>query len=304
MNGHGLFPELLMVKDYQPEVSAYYYKEWKGFEMSYHTHESAEIMYVMDGVCSVELLTERKSHSEVTLKKGEFIILNGSVPHRLLVANTCRMLNIEFRFTRSNGLFPSMKQLAEQEESLASLFHDMDSFLVLREFHDIHHVLRSLVFELDASSTGLEPMVQILLAQLLIRIARLHQENMTKGALGPQGKYVQQCIQYLQQNYDRNVQINDIAESINLHPGYLQRVFKLKTGTSIMAYLNTFRMEKTQMLLRQTEIPIADIADYVGISSRQYLHMMFKKHTGMTPVEYRKSSPPDGQFAIKKSEDC
>jgi AraC-like DNA-binding protein len=291
VNGYGLFPELLMVKDYQPEVNAYYYKEWKAFEMPFHTHEAAEIMYVIDGVCIVELLSDRKNNNEVTLKKGEFIILNGSVPHRLLVSDTCRMLNIEFRFTISNGLFPSMKQLAEQEESLAALFRDADSFLVLREFQDIHHVLRSLVFELDASSTGLELMVQILLAQLLIRIARLHQENMTKGATGVQGMYVQQCIEYLQQNYDRNVQVKDVAESINLHPGYLQRVFKLKTGTSIMHYLNNFRMEKTQMLLRQTEIPISEIADYVGISSRQYLHMMFKKHTGMTPVQYRKSSP-------------
>jgi AraC-like DNA-binding protein len=291
VNGYGLFPELLMVDDYQPEVNAYYYKEWKAFEMPFHTHEAAEIMYVIDGVCIVELLNERQNSSEVTLKKGEFIFLNGSVPHRLLVSDTCRMLNIEFRFTFSSGMFPSMKQLAEQEESLAALFHYTDSFFVLREFQDIHHVLRSLVYELDASSTELNPMVQILLAQLLIRIARLHQENMTKGATGVQGMYVQQCIEYLQQNYDRNVQVKDVAEAINLHPGYLQRVFKLKTGTSIMSYLNTFRMEKTQMLLRQTEIPISDIADYVGISSRQYLHMMFKKHTGMTPVEYRKSSP-------------
>lgn len=301
MSGYGLFPELLMVNDYHPEVSAYYYKEWKAFDMAFHTHEASEIMYVIDGVCSVELLTESQNNSEVTLKKGEFIILNGSVPHRLVVSDTCRMLNIEFRFTLVDGfLFPSMKQLAEHEKALATLFHDPVSFLVLREFQDIHHVLRSLVVELDASSTGFEPMAQILLVQLLIRIARLHQENMTRESSGTQGIYVQQCIEYLHQNYDRNVQIKDVGDAINLHPGYLQRVFKMKMGTSIMAYLNTYRMEKTQMLLRQTEIPIADIADYVGIGSRQYLHMMFKKHTGMTPVEYRKSSPSDGQFQTLK----
>lgn len=294
MNGCGLFSELLMVDDYHPEVIAYYYKEWNSFDMSFHTHEASEIMYVLDGVCSVEVLIEGVNSSKVTLKKGEFIILNGGVPHRLLVADTCRMLNIEFQFTLSHGqLFPSMKQLAEREEALAALFHDPVSFLVLREYQDIHHVLRSLVVELDASSSGFEPMAQILLAQLLIRIARLHQENMAMGSLGIQGKYVQQCIEYLHQNYDRNVQIKDVAEAINLHPGYLQRVFKMKMGISIMVYLNSFRMEKTQMLLRQTEIPIVDIADYVGIGSRQYLHMMFKKHTGMTPVEYRKSSHSD-----------
>ncbi|AOZ92169.1 AraC family transcriptional regulator [Paenibacillus crassostreae] len=295
MAGCGLFPELLMLKDFHPEVSAYYYKEWKAFEMALHTHDSSEIMYVITGVCSVELMIgqgeDERDCSEVSLKKGEFIILNGNVPHRLLVPETCRMLNIEFRFTQSDGLFPSMRQLAESEASLSLLFDDTVSFLVLREFQEIHHVLRSLVFELDATSKGLEPMAQILFAQLLIRIARLYQDNVTTGSSGVQGMYVQQCIEYLQQNYDRNVQIKEIAESINLHPGYLQRIFKRKIGISIMAYLNHYRMEKTKMLLRQTEIPIADIADYVGIGSRQYLHMMFKKHTGLTPVEYRKSYP-------------
>lgn len=302
MPDSGLFPGKLMLLDCRPEVSAYYFKEWNGFDMAFHTHDSSEIMYVIEGSCSVGLMPLGKNESEVHLTKGGFILLDGTVPHRLLVPGSCRMLNIEFRFVEQEGMLPSMKELAEGEEALAALLQDPAPYVVLREFHDVHQVLKSLVFEIDAVGTGMEIMPQLMLAQLLIRIARLHQDNMKAGH-DTQSMYVRQCLEYLHQNYDRNIQVKDIADYVSLHPGYLQRVFKQKTGTSIMEYLGAYRMDKTAMLLRQTEIAIADIADYVGIGSRQYLHMMFKKHTGRTPVQYRKDSRVSGYFDDDKGED-
>ncbi|WP_155983945.1 helix-turn-helix transcriptional regulator, partial [Paenibacillus sp. 1-18] len=65
------------------------------------------------------------------------------------------------------------------------------------------------------------------------------------------------------------------------------RIFKKHTGQTLTAYLTMLRMDKARMLLQQTDIPIQEIADYVGVGSRQYFHMLFKKHTGKTPVEYR-----------------
>ncbi|MNB95032.1 Bifunctional transcriptional activator/DNA repair enzyme AdaA [compost metagenome] len=76
---------------------------------------------------------------------------------------------------------------------------------------------------------------------------------------------------------------------MNVHPGYLHRIFKAQTGRTLTDYLNLLRMEKAKMLLGQSEIPVAEIADYVGISSRQYFHLLFKKYAGVTPVEYRNS---------------
>ncbi|MOA11681.1 Bacterial regulatory helix-turn-helix protein, AraC family [compost metagenome] len=43
------------------------------------------------------------------------------------------------------------------------------------------------------------------------------------------------------------------------------------------------------MLLRETDVAIADICDYVGVGSRQYFHAMFKKYTNQTPIAYRNS---------------
>lgn len=307
MSSTGLFPERLAAGSYRPVVTAYYFREWRDYRMSDHTHRSMEIMYVISGNCTVELAAVSDAGSSgrhtINLTKGEFIFLDGNVPHRLLVPESCRMLNAEFRFEEENGRsvrFPTMQSLAEEDEALAKLFACPDPFLVLREPHDVYHVLKSLVLELDSPARrGI--MVHLLLAQLLILIAGLYHAKAASGAEN-QEVYVRRTIEFLHQNYDRQLQIKEIAAHVNLHPGYLQRIFKAQAGVSIMEYLTYFRMEKAKMLLRQTDIPVLEIADYVGVGSRQYLHMLFKKHTGATPADYRRMIDTH-RFASETSED-
>lgn len=289
MNG-GLFPERLTDGDFRPDVAAYYFKEWNGFRMGYHTHRATEIMYVIGGTCSVELLPGGHTDKiELTLTKGEFIVLDANVPHRLIVEGTCRMLNLEFRFAERDGLVPPVGRLALEEKTVRQLLACPQSFVVLRDPHDFQQALKSLVLELDASPSGNGPMTELLFGQLLLLLARLYHLSSADGS-GVQERYIRLCIRFMHQHYDLNLTVPEIAASVNLHPGYLQRIFKRSVGMPLMSYLTAFRMERAKMLLRQTAIPVADIADYVGVGSRQYFHLLFRKHAGMTPVDYRKSA--------------
>jgi AraC family transcriptional regulator, melibiose operon regulatory protein len=290
MDNSCLFQPAIMERDFHPHVVAFYFKQWNGFDMPFHRHDAIEIMYTIHGCCEVEIQNHQALHETVSLKKGEFIILDANVPHRLLVdeANPCRMLNVEFRFAEGRGGFPSIQQLASQEQALSSLLKVQFPYLVLRDPDEVYHIMKSLVLELDNMPGKSETMVQLLIAQLLIRIARLYEESVSSGL--PQSEwYVKQSIDFLHQNYDRDIQVKDVASAVNLHPGYLQRIFKTHTRQTLMAYLTVIRMEKAKMLLLETDVPIAEICDYVGVGSRQYFHMLFKAHTNLTPLEYRKS---------------
>ena len=90
--------------DYVPRFYAYYYKQWMNYEMPYHQHDSTEIMYMISGVCRIDVKAGDTEKS-VILKKGEFMVLDAGVPHRLIVdqAASCRMLNVEFGFMESEG---------------------------------------------------------------------------------------------------------------------------------------------------------------------------------------------------------
>ncbi|MGO4498508.1 AraC family transcriptional regulator [Paenibacillus sp. 2RAB27] len=285
-----LFPVLLPNQPCHPQVVAYYFKQWQGFHMPFHRHDATEIMYTIHGFCDIEIQVSPTKTERVRLKKGEFILLNANIAHRLIVEDDepCRMLNVEFRFTPQQGVMPSLQQLAAEEKQLNSLLEVQTAYLVLRDPDEVYHVMKSLVLELDKPADKSESMIQLLFAQLLIRIARLRRES-ASSSLAQSEWYVKISMDYMHQNYDREIQVKEIAGAVNLHPGYLQRIFKAVTGQTLMAYLTEIRMEKAQMLLLETDIPIADISDYIGVGSRQYFHMLFKVHTQLTPTDYRKS---------------
>lgn len=288
---HPLFAQDLLGRSCYPVATAYYFRQWDGFRMAFHHHNDTEIMYIISGKCQVEVDAHggEEAIDSVSLKKGEFIMLNAIIPHRLIVdeAVPCRMLNIEFRFMPGVGLSPTVQRLAAEDDDLRALLDTDRAYLVLRDPGEVYPCLKSLVLELDQRDAG-GAMVHMQLMQLLIHIGRLNQEKIASGD-SQTNYYVKASIAYLHQNYDRDIQVKDIAAAVNLHPGYLHRIFKSFTGKTLTQYLTELRMEKAKMLLLHSDIPILDICDYVGVASRQYFHSLFKKYTDLTPAEYRRS---------------
>lgn len=258
--------------------------------MTYHQHNSTEIMYLISGSCVVDVRSKAGEEERFRLKRGELIILDANVPHRLIVEDgtPCRMLNVEFGFMEYTGVAPSIGKLARKETALAEWLQMPFSSLIMPDPEEIYHVLKGLVLELDQSGGKGGSMVDLLFCELLLRLSSLRQDQL-HAIQQPSQLYVRRSIEFLHQNYDQSIQVKDIAAAVNLHPGYLHRIFKSHTGRTLSDYLNMLRMEKAKMLLGQSDIPIAEIADYVGISSRQYFHLLFKKYTDNTPVEYRNS---------------
>lgn len=285
MESNSLYHPRLRSGDYQPKVNYYYFKQWDDFHMPFHEHNSVEIMYVITGLCQIDV-----AKSSFELKKGDFILIDANVSHRLIVRSNqpCRMLNIEFVFEGSTGFAPSMKQLVGGSHSLITWLSSQEPYVILKDTDEIYHTLKSLVIQLDEHGTDNEMMIQLLLAQLMIRIASIAIKAKSHDQQ-PSDGYVKNAITYIQHHYDYDIQVKDIAASVNVHPGYLHRIFKASLGCTVMEYLATIRMEKAKMLLAHTNIPISDIAGYVGINSREYFSSLFKKYTNSTPLHFRKS---------------
>lgn len=65
-----LYQEALRTEDCGPRFYAYYYKQWDNYRMSYHHHDSMEIMYIISGMCRVDVLMPDGSSEQAVLKKG------------------------------------------------------------------------------------------------------------------------------------------------------------------------------------------------------------------------------------------
>ncbi|GLX66974.1 AraC family transcriptional regulator [Paenibacillus glycanilyticus] len=100
---------------------------------------------------------------------------------------------------------------------------------------------------------------------------------------------VQKAIQYMKQSFKENLTRDQLAGSISLSPGYFSVLFKAHTGVSPMRYLNKIRMDQSKLLLRNTNIPIKQVAEECGFEDSFYFSRLFQKETGMSPRQFRKS---------------
>lgn len=106
---------------------------------------------------------------------------------------------------------------------------------------------------------------------------------------------VLQGIQYMRQNYKRDLSLGDISEFVALNETYFSGLFKKDTKKSIPEYLNQIRIEKAKELIKETNGKNYEIAEQVGIGNPSYFSTIFKKQTGMTIQEYR-------QMLLRKKE--
>lgn len=98
--------------------------------------------------------------------------------------------------------------------------------------------------------------------------------------------YVEYALQYIKYNYDHTT-INDIAKYIGINRSYLTSIFKNKLNVPPQTYLINYKLEKAKELIKDTNLPIKDIACKVGYSNPLTFSKMFKQTYGLSPKNYR-----------------
>ena len=99
---------------------------------------------------------------------------------------------------------------------------------------------------------------------------------------------IRQAREYIERHYaDPNLSLNDVAAMANLSASHFSVVFSQETQQTFKEYLTELRMTKAKELLRMTTLRSADIAYQVGYNDPHYFSSVFKKHTGLSPIEFR-----------------
>ena len=93
---------------------------------------------------------------------------------------------------------------------------------------------------------------------------------------------------YIKDNYsDMNLSVAGIADKFDLTSPYLAKMFKENKGEGLYDYINRIRLEEAMMLLKDQESSIKDIAAKVGYCNSNVFIRAFKKHTGVTPGNFK-----------------
>lgn len=95
-------------------------------------------------------------------------------------------------------------------------------------------------------------------------------------------------IDFLRENYQRKISVDEFSELLGMHRNYLPRYFKKMFNESPIEFVNTYRLNRAELLLEKTNESVDGIAKKCGFEDFRYFERIFKKLTGKTPLEYRK----------------
>ena len=102
-------------------------------------------------------------------------------------------------------------------------------------------------------------------------------------------KYVQPVTARIEASYMEDLSAEKLAQSVYVSPQYLSRIFRRFLGCSVYEYVTMYRISRArELLLSNPHMKIQDIAGAVGFSDASHFIAMFRKITGITPLDFRK----------------
>ncbi|MBD5506629.1 MAG: AraC family transcriptional regulator [Lachnospiraceae bacterium] len=102
--------------------------------------------------------------------------------------------------------------------------------------------------------------------------------------------YINEAVVYIQQNYHRDLTIDEVADFCKLNRNYFSRKFKKKMGCTPQEFLILQRMTNAAELMLLTDLPIKAIAAQCGYPNQLHFSQAFKKRYGLPPQEWRKQN--------------
>ncbi len=97
----------------------------------------------------------------------------------------------------------------------------------------------------------------------------------------------EEIVKYIQQNYQRDIPVAEIAAQVHYSEAYFCTFFKENFNQTFTLYLNSFRIKRAIELFKDHRLSIKEISSTVGFTDQNYFTKVFKRLTGVTPSLYR-----------------
>lgn len=94
------------------------------------------------------------------------------------------------------------------------------------------------------------------------------------------------CI-YIQENFHRSIDRNNIASRFNISPNHLSRMFRQQGHMTLADYITWVRIERAKFMLKKYTLRLTEVATRCGFQDVNYFYRVFKKKTSYTPSDYR-----------------
>lgn len=271
--------------DFNPTVF-YVSKVKMTAEGVYHDHDFTELAYILSG--KGRYIVEGK---EFNVEAGDLVICNPGVKHTHIVVNA-KEPTLEFISGFTDFHFKNMTPNSIELKDGGCVIHTSAELK-----QDISMHCYSMIAERESNQIGRYFMFKTHLMQMLLLVMREISDIEKTEQKGcnfesyNKSYAVNRIINYLNENYENKISLEQIAHNIYLSPVYISKIFKEETGESPINYLIKIRLEKAKDILLNSENgSIKSIANQVGYDDVYHFSKLFKKYYGVSPLYYKKQA--------------
>ena len=257
-----------------------YFGNTKGENTHYpmHWHNNIEIVFVISGEVKAKI-----NNLEFVVHKGEILFVNSNELHETEAnnKNEIEAITILLSYDFMKQYYPQIDSYYFELEGREEESKKIKELMVkcADEYKD-----KGEVYELKISILLME------LCKILIENCKVKRDR--ENIVIQDEKNIQnlkRAIAYMEENYELNLCLKDIAYEIGMAPTYFERFFKKNTGETFYSYLNKIRLYYSYKELINTDLSITEIALNNGFANVKSFIELFKRTYNMTPGKYRSS---------------
>lgn len=97
---------------------------------------------------------------------------------------------------------------------------------------------------------------------------------------------VRKIIDYIREHYSEKITVSDFVRELNYSDTFLNRKFKAAMGTTLMEYVNRYRIRQAIHMMEEEKTPVQEVSWRCGIGEYKYFNTVFKKYLGCSPREF------------------
>jgi AraC-like DNA-binding protein/mannose-6-phosphate isomerase-like protein (cupin superfamily) len=255
-----------------------------------HTHDYVQIAYVHKGMCNHTMLGK-----SLTVSRGDLFIIKPGTGHSFsaIDAKEFELVLIDFAPDLLDGQFGPLEDTLKSyltpgpRPAAHSWLHIGKNRQTL-----VAQLLLEMQDEFESKEIGYEYSIRLTLVKLLMVVEREYRKFLRKPdrqSVAANLQPIEEVRRYIHDNYSQDIPLEHGAYIASMAPAYFSHVFKKVTGQSFIDYVNEVRIEKAMELINRHMLTITQIGFQVGYRHLSHFIRTFKKRTGITPTEYKKT---------------
>lgn len=246
-----------------------------------HWHRAVEILYMQEGALDVTI-----ENTSFTIHPGDCILINANVIHstKCTVPNKAIVLQVPLDFME--------KYIPDVQQFMFIWDHRTKDPVKKTKLEMLKTTLEQLQIIDDIRPDGFILRFNSLIFELLFQLYHNFRVQVFHSDLSQQKKDLDRLnlvLNYVAENYQRPISLDEIAGVAYLQTGYFCRFFKKKMGVTFLEYQNEYRLSFIYKDLINTKDPVHVILERHGFTNYKLFRRMFQEHFNCTPTQVRKS---------------